>query len=339
MRKLIRIFALITILTVIFGNAFYAEAGPFKKGQALTIIIPFSPGGGYDRIARLLQPTLNKYINEINQAEVNLIVNNITGAGGVRGYSAMYRATMEGTTIGMVGLAASPYQQIIFEEFDLNKFTYLAQVNKDLHSFAVAKDSPVNNVNDLIKRAQQKSFLMGTSGRGASEHLDSIVTKHFIEKSGIKMPLDYVHYDGTSVAMLGVVKGEAEGMITSETTFLPMVKQNRLKVIGMFSKERSKHFPDVPTLIEQKIPDGDKLANIIGMIRILVGPPGMKEDAAKVWRDSLQKAVNDPEFLQKAKTAELSVDYGTGDAARAIALSRLEVAKELESIVKPLFKK
>ncbi len=330
-----RLFVLIVALGLLISGE--TVSAQFKDRDTVRIIVPFSPGGGYDRANRLIAPFFEQELRKLTRAKVSVIITNITGAGGVNGYSKMFRSKPDGKTLGMVGLAASPYQQLITGLFDLGKFTYIAQVNTDPTILTVRADSPFNSVEDLIKRSHEKPILMGTSGKGSSENIDVLVTQALLEKYGKKLNVDFVHYQGSAPAMLGLIKGETEALTGSESSIYPLVKKGELKGLGIYSKRRGKLLKDVPTLMEQKVPGGEELSNIIGMVRIIIGPPGIPDTTADILRKAMGNALKNPEAIAKAEKVRLAFDSDTAAVAQTLAQQKLETAKKYEKMIKAAF--
>ncbi|ATW27216.1 tripartite tricarboxylate transporter substrate binding protein [Candidatus Formimonas warabiya] len=311
----------------------------YKADDVIKVIVPFSAGGGYDRLARLIQPYFQDAINEaIGGGSVTVLVENITGAGGVLGYSEMFRAPGDGKTLGVIGTAASPYQQLSSGQFDLGKFVQLGQMNNDPDVLVVSAKSPFNNINDLVERSKQQPILFATEGQGASGHLDPLVTQSILKDNGINLNIDFLHYEGTSQALLGVVKGEAEAELVTESTALSLVKSGDLKGIAITSLERGKYVTDAPTMKEQNISGAEDISNAIGMTRILVSSPGTPDNVAKVLRDALKKAIENPDFLDKAKTASLPVFYASPEDVQKNMDIRLQVADKYKDLILPLMK-
>jgi tripartite-type tricarboxylate transporter receptor subunit TctC len=310
----------------------------FKDGSVIKILVPFSPGGGYDRACRLIAPFYEKELEKIAGINLTAIIVNVTGAGGVKGYSRMFRAKPDGKTIGMLGLAAAPYQQLATGMFDLNEFNFIAVVNTDPNVIVVKNDMPVNSFEELIKRSQQKTILMSTSGKGASEHIESLITKALLEKSGKKLSLDFVHYRGSAPAALAIIKGEAEALMTTESSSYNHVKNGDLKSIVIFSKSRGKLQPDVPTVFEQKIPSAGEMYDVLGMIRTIVAPPKINKNTIRVMQKAMLNSLNNPKLIEKANKMKLPISPNTGDKAKESALKRLKNAKKYQEMIMSTFK-
>lgn len=336
---------LLVLVLVVSASGCAAQATPtkevpkaYKEGDVVKIIIPFAAGGGYDRIARLMQPYFQAAIKEASGVGVTVIVENVTGAGGVLGYSQMFRAPGDGKTLGVIGLAGSPYQQLATGEFDLAKFVHIGQLNTDPTVMFVSKDSAIKTAKELFDRSLQKTVLLGTSGQGASEHVESLVLQAFLKDAGTQFKVDFVHYTGTGPAMLGVVKGEAEAIFLSESTGASLVKTGELRPLFVLSPKKDALLPDAPLAKDAGVPRADELYQILGMSRILVASPGTPDNAAAVLRTALQKALTNQEFLKNAATATLVVDYASAEDVQKTVTARLAVANKYKDIVMPVYK-
>ena len=330
--------AVLISFELLLFNAPVSAKPIFKNGDIVKIIVPFSPGGGYDRACRLIAPFLEEELEKMTGTNLTVIIVNVTGAGGVKGYSRMYRAKPDGKTIGMLGLAAAPYQQLATGMFDLNKFTFVAIVNTDPNVLVISKNMPVNSFKDLLKRSQEKPILMSTSGRGASEHVEPLLVQALLKKHGKEFPLDFIHYRGSAPAALSIIKGEAEALMATESASYSHVKNGDLKPIIIFNKNRGKLQSDVRTVFEQNVPGAEELSSVVGMIRTIVAPPGLPKDTAQILRDAMLNSLQNPKLVQKAKTMEIPLGPATGEMATQAAVKRLNNAKNYRELILSTFK-
>lgn len=342
-KRLVSLLVALTMVLSLSGCAGQATptkeaAKPYKEGDVIRIIIPFAAGGGYDRIARLMQPTFQANIKEAAGVGVTVIVENVEGAGGVSGYSQMFRAAGDGKTLGVIGLAGAPYQQLATGQFDLSKFVHIGQLNTDPTMGCVGGNSPIKTAKALLDRSVQKSILAGTSGQGASEHVESLIFQAMLKEAGTAFNTDFVHYTGSGPYMLGLVKGEIEFVLATESTTANLAKTGDLSCIFIMSAKRGALQPNVPTAKEAGIPRAEEISNVLGMIRILVAAPGTPDAAANILRTALQKTLTNPDLIANAKTANLVVDYGTAESVQNTVTARLAVANKYKDIVMPIYK-
>jgi len=312
----------------------------YKDNDTITLIVPFSPGGGYDTLARLIQPFFQDEIRELSGAKVNLIVENVTGAGGVIGYSTMFRAKPDGKTIGMVGLQGAPFQQMGTDEFDLREFTHIGQANIETAGLMVSAESDLNDMQDLIDRSKQMPILFATSGVGAAEHIRTILAQAILAENGIELNADFVHYDGTGEAMIAILKGDAEAMISSAGTPFDLVNDGELKVISIFDPIREQRYPDTKAITEENIPGGDQIADqIFGNIRIIVAPPDTPEPIALILREALVKTLNKPEVQEMARNMKVALQHASAEEVAGKVDRLLSLVDRYSDIIMPLYTK
>lgn len=332
------------VIFVLFSSFVFSQTKQaseiYKDNDTITLIIPFSPGGGFDRLARIIQPYWQDAISELSGAKVNLIVKNVLGAGGVLGYKTMFEAQPDGKTIGMVGLAGAPFQQLATKEFDLRQFTQIGQANSENNAVAVSVNSPFNNLQDMLNRSSQEPILFATSGIGSADHTGPLIFQAILAENGIEFNMDFVHYDGTSQALLAIVKGEAEAIMDSTGAYHTMVRSGDVKVISVFSSESDPWFPNVVTITEEKIPGADQIANqIIGNIRCLVAPPNTPEPIATVLRKALEKSINNTELQKKCMDMEAPLSYASPEMVAIKVDKLMELADQFSGIILPFYMK
>ncbi len=306
----------------------------FKDGDVITVIVAFSAGGGYDKIARLIQPYLEENIRKITGSKVSVIVENIVGGSGVVGYKKLALAEPDGKTIGVMGTSGEPYNALRSGEYVMHEYTPIVQLNSDHTVFVVASDSDISSWDQLVDRSQQDSILIATPGQGTSTHVVTLILQDFLKTKEIEMQFDYVHYDGPGPAMLGVVKGEADAMTIDESTAAQLVTSGELKGILMFSMDRGNLIKEAPTLKEENIPGAEELVNIIGMNRFLVAPPELPENIAEVLREATKMSLHDQDFINKAGLAQIGIDYQDENYVREIIRVREEIASKYIDFVK-----
>lgn len=341
--RLMSLLVLVALVVSVTGCAAQATPTkaaekPYKEGDVIRIIIPFAAGGGYDRIARLIQPTFQAAIKEASGVGVTVIVENVEGAGGVLGYSQMFRAAPDGKTLGVVGLAGAPYQQLATGQFDLSKFVHIGQLNTDPTMACVGASSPIKTAKDLFDRSVQKTVLQGTSGQGSSEHVEGLILQALLKEAGTTFNLNYVHYTGSGPYLLGLVKGEVEFILSTESTSANLAKSGDIRCLFMFSPKQGVLQTTVPTAKAAGVPRGDEITQVLGMIRLLVAAPGTPDSAANILRTALQKTLTNADVLKNAATANLVIEWASAESVQNTVAARLAVANKYKDIVMPIYK-
>lgn len=326
----------------VLGTGPQATAGalPFKDGEVIRLVVPYGPGGGFDRILRLIQPHFEKALNSMDpEKNVSVIVENRKGAGGRVAYEYVYNAAPDGTRMVLMGDQGAALQQLALgANFDLEKFDYLARVNSSDWGILVRNETGIKTMSDFIDRAQKQPILFGSSGAGSGDHIASVLVQAMLKEKGVDLPLTHVHFGSSRKVLASMQRGESEAYIGSVESVLSAVKDGYAAMSVVFAKERGSYYPDVPTIFEQNIPAADEITAAIGISRVLVGPPGIPEDRRKALVEGLRMALTSDELATAAKEAKLPVIYGTPEEARAAVKAHSAGLIKFEDLVRNLIK-
>src|SRR3970282_1605407 len=132
-----------------FASGELKAAFPEKE---ITWIVPYSPGGGFDAWSRQIGATMKKYL----PGGVDVVIKNVTGAGGRTGSITLYRARPDGSTVGLLDVAGLvPYQKAVGADkagFDVDKFVWVGRVATEPWLLMTSAKSPLKTVDDLKKK-------------------------------------------------------------------------------------------------------------------------------------------------------------------------------------------
>jgi len=217
-----------------------AQAYPAKP---VRIVVPTSPGGGNDFVARAAGQRLGDRLGQ------QFIVDNRPGAGGSIGTTIVAKAPPDGYTLllGFVGQLAM-YPHVEKTEYDPQRdFVGLSLLASSYHVMAVHPSLPVRSVKELIAFAKARpGELYYSSGNiWTPTHL---VPELFNAATGIR--LLPIHYKGSGPSVIGVLTGETQVIMSSVTAVMPHVRSKRLVALAVTSPARSPVASDVPTLVE-----------------------------------------------------------------------------------------
>lgn len=230
---------LVALATVIASPA---GAQSYPSGP-LRIVVPFSPGGGTDILARLIGQKLNEAWGQ------PVVVDNRPGAGGTVGTGFVAKATGDGHTMLMIpaGFAAYPslYKRLPFDQTrDLAPVSRLASGPLVL---VVHPSLPANSIKELIalgrKRPGEINF--GSSGAGTLPHLSAEL---FNSLSGIRMV--HIPYKGAGAAVTDVMAGRVPVYFMNILQSLALIKAGKLRALGVTTPERSPIAPEIPAIAE-----------------------------------------------------------------------------------------
>jgi tripartite-type tricarboxylate transporter receptor subunit TctC len=327
--------AFFALLFAFSSSPIAASDFPYEKGDTITLVVPFKPGGGFDTYARLLAPPLEKALEKMGGVNLSVIVENQPGAGGRTGHISVYRAKPDGRTLLIAHQGAMPYQILVYNApFKIEAYTWLAAIAKATKGIVVRDELPINNFKDLIKRSHEEPTLMASAGKGDDPHIDPILVAALLREAGIEWKIDFVQYHGTAPARASLARDETEALFTAIGSMLPVVDSGDARLIVAFSHERDSRCPETPTVIEQNIPRGSEMIDAISIYWTLVGPPQLPEATTQVLREAAATAINSAEFRDRAAKAKRTVNYLPGEKIRRIAIEKLEVIRKYEDLIK-----
>ena len=284
-----------------FGLAALAltQAAPLHAQEFPTrpirLIVPFTPGGGNDVLARLIADRFNAVFKQPT------VVENRAGAGGNIGADVVAKAPADGQTLllGNVSLAMIPH---ILKDtpFDARSdFTVLAIIASTPFGMVVPAVSPLNSVADVIAKAKADPgrMIYASVGLGTPHHLGMEL---FQLKTGTKM--QHVVFKGSAPALSDLAASQFDLMLISLNAAAPFLQRKQIRVLAVGEPNRLADMPDVPTFVEQGVPDFEVTA-WYGVIARSGLPPAV---AARLSTEILD-AVKNPELAKRLKAAGFDV--------------------------------
>ncbi|SDJ73303.1 tripartite tricarboxylate transporter substrate binding protein [Variovorax sp. OV700] len=244
-RKLTRSLALALALplavSLTFSTAAHAQAYPAKP---VRMIVPFPPGGGTDILARLVAQKLT----EANHWTV--VPDNRAGAGGTIGIAEAARAAPTGYDIVMGqkdNMVVAPWLYKNLSYNPVKDLTAVAHVAYTPVVIVTQANSKFKTLNDVVTaaRAAPDTVTYGSPGNGTTIHLAGEI---FNGAAQIKMR--HVPYKGSNAAMMDVLAGNVDLMVSSVPSALAQIKAGKLRPLAVTSAKRSTSLPDTPTVAE-----------------------------------------------------------------------------------------
>src|SRR3954469_693775 len=252
----------------------FAQSFPSKP---IRLIVPYPPGGGTDQLSRLIAQKLAE------SEKWNIVPDNRGGAGGTLGIAEAVRAQPTGYDMVMGqkdNLVVGPwlYKNVGFEPTkDLIAVAHVAYTPVVIVARA---DSKFKTLKDVVAaaKAAPDAVTFGSPGNGTTIHLAGEL---FNQSAGIK--LRHVPYKGSNPAMMDLLGGNVDLLVSSVPSALQQIKAGKLRALAVTSAKRSSSLPDVPTVAESGYPGMD-VATWYG----LFVPAGTPKDVV----DKLHVAVN-----------------------------------------------
>ncbi len=271
--------------------------------RPITLLVAWGAGGGTDAVARVVAVGLEK---ELGQS-VNVV--NRTGGSGVVGHSAMADAEPDGYTLGLATTEVNLMHWLGLTELDYKVYTPLALMNQDPAGVQVSADSEYQNLEELleaIKTSQPGTFRATGSGQGSSWH---VAIAGLLNAEGIDAStVTWVPSDGAASGLQELLSGGTEIVPSSLVEARALIEAGRVKSLAYMSKERSKLFPDVPTLKEETGSDWE-----FGAWRGIVAPKGLPDDIRDKLIAALEKVYNSEEYNQFLSAQGFGANFLPGE--------------------------
>ena len=285
------ILRVVLTLLSLCATALPASAAGYPD-HTVKMIVPFAAGGGTDVLARIIAQNLNAKWGQ------PVVVENQPGASGSIGTRAVMKAAPDGYTLlmastgALMAVSAGAGGDI---PFDVNKVLtpivigaappYLLVVNPNL---------PVNSTADLIRLAREKpeGLTFGSSGVGAASHLSGVL---FGSDAGIK--LLHIPYKGTGPAVTDLLGGRIDMIFAPGPVVQQFVQSGQLKALGVTDTERSRFYPDIPTVSESGLPGYES----VGWFGLLA-PPNTPPQIVRQINEAIVAAMDTQEFRDHLAT-------------------------------------
>lgn len=280
MRKLSHVLCA-SVLTLSASVAMAADY-PYKP---ITLIVPWSAGGGTDSVGRQLAAGLQQELGQ----PVNVV--NKTGGSGVVGHMTMKMARPDGYTLGLGTAEIATYQHIGTAQLSYKDFTPIALLNLDYAAFTVKADSKWETLDDALKdlKANPSDYTVSGSAPGAAYHLSFA---GFLDQQGID-PNDVtlVPSEGAAPGLQELAAGGVDMVFSSMPESESMRASGRVKTLAVLANDRLDSFPDVPSAKELTGSEWNQ-----GSWRGLVGPKGMPEEVTERLEEATEKVWNSEQF-------------------------------------------
>ena len=273
-----------------------AETFPSKP---ITIVVPTSPGGANDAMARIIAQGLSQKLGQ------SVIVENRAGANGSIASEFVARAPADGYVL-MFGYIAThainpALQKLRYDP--VKSFEPISLVATSPTLLVANNNLPVKNAKELVAllKSQPGKISYASSGKGTAPHLSGELFK-------LNTGTDMLHvpYKGSSPAILDTIGGTTQVMFPSLFTAYPQIKGNKLIALGIAGKKRSPVLPNVPTLAEQGIPNVE-----VDQWYAMFAPAGTPKMIIQLLNKELIAVLNEKSNETKIEEQGATVDTST----------------------------
>jgi len=278
-RSILYVYLAITFCGVSFG-AF----GQTYPSQSIKLIVPFSAGGGTDATARIIASQLSISLGQ------TVIVENHPGAGGTLAETLVSKSPADGYTLLFDAASFGINPAIRTVPFDPKKdFIPIALVMTTPNILVVRSGSPFTTLKDFLAYANANpgKLTFASPGAGTGQFLSG-------ELFNIRTNAELLHvpYKGGGPAIIDLIGGQVDCYFANGASATPFINDGKLVPLGVTSAKRSQFFPNVPTFMEQGIPDYDvkEWAGIFA-------PAGTSNLIVEKIASEIRKALKDPRVL------------------------------------------
>lgn len=342
-RTLTRAFAFIVTTLIAAAAPYGAGAAEAYKGKTVKLVVGSGEGSGVDILSRAVARHLGKHI----PGGPGVIVLNMPLPQSIAAANHVYNvAKPDGFTIGSgsAGLFSRAISQPNIR-FDLNKFTWLANLYSATVIFWTRSDFPCTTL-DALKTCDQR-LKFGATSRGSTGY--GLVPELLKESLGLKMDMIYGYK--SSAILLALEQGEVQASGGDLIGFFggrqaEMFKDGQLRILVQVAGKKSPELApyNVPWIMDV-VPASHKglfaMVNpIIDMARPFFGPPGLPADKTKILRSAFEELSKDKEFQAEVrKVAQIDIDYLPGDRMADAIKDMLDQPPEVKNRVIDLLQK
>jgi tripartite-type tricarboxylate transporter receptor subunit TctC len=261
-------------------------AGQDYPNRPITIVVPYTAGGGVDIVARLLAVALQSKWGQ------SVVVENRAGGNGNIGAQIVSTSPADGYTLmasaeGPLVMNQSMYGKL---NFDPTAFVPVSIVSASPIFVAVRPSVPAHNLKELIAYAKEHpgDLRYGTSGVGTPTHLTGVLLE---QRTG--MSIGHIPYKGSSQSLSDFLGGQINMLFTFQTSAGPYFNTDKMRIVAVASPQRLPQFPDIPTVAED-LPGFTTQSWVA-----LVAAPGTPPAIAHKLSDAVAQALRNPDMKKR----------------------------------------
>jgi tripartite-type tricarboxylate transporter receptor subunit TctC len=308
--KGLSVFALLCLGAAAHGPA-AAQPAPYPV-KPIRLVVPFTPGGSTDILARAIGQELSKAWGQ------SVIVDNVPGAGGAIGADKVAKAAPDGYTLlmGHIGtLAVNPslYPKLPYNP--VKDFAPVAWVARVPNVLVVHPSVAAKNVQELVALAKAKPGQLnyGSGGNGSAANL---ATEYFKLQTGVAMV--HIPYKGTAPAVTDLIGGQIQVLFTGAPAVIGHVKSGQLRALAVSSPKRLDALPDLPTVAESGYKDfeADQWYGV-------VAPAGTPREIINKLNQQISIALNAPELKARLASEGAVATPGTPEVFGALIVREI----------------
>jgi len=309
----------IVIVSLMFGTVGWGDAQqppPNYPKKPITVIVPWSPGGGADTQTRAFAVVAPKYFKQ------SLVIVNKPGASGSVAHTAFRNEKPDGYTLIITGNSPSTivpnFETVPYDP--VNDFEFIGRITNMHNVLVVKKDAPWKTIKDFIDyaKANPGKVRVGTSGANS---LDDLMLRRMNMQLGIE--LLGVGFGSSGEGNMAVLGGHIDANFCGALSPVPLINSGEMRALAVTKESRDPNLPNVPTFNELGMDVA--VNNSIGM----AVPKGTPKEIVAFLEDAFKKTIEDPEFQAAASRLKLIVACLNGADFKKVTAAEVAKVKKI----------
>jgi tripartite-type tricarboxylate transporter receptor subunit TctC len=264
--------------------------------RPLTLVVPFSAGGGVDVSARIQAQRMGELLGQ------SIIIENVAAAAGMAGGQRVAKAAPDGYTFLIGNTGTHAYNQSLYKKPLYNAVTEFQPVGlmtESPRALIARKDLPASNLQELIAylKAHEKTAQFGSAGVGSGTHLPCVLFNLAIGANVTHIP-----YRGEGPVLQDLIGGRIDYMCATMQTGAAQVKDGNVKGIAVMAGKRVPIIPDVPTTGEQGLPGVEA-----SVWNAFFFPKGTPEATVRKLNKAMSDTLDDPTIRKRLEELGLEI--------------------------------
>lgn len=296
-----RIIATCSLALAAFSSGAYAW-----PDKAVTLVVPFPPGGSTDQVARAVSPIM------MNALKQSVLIDNRPGATGTIGASAVSRAAPDGYTFLVTSLGPLvivPHLMKSMPYDAMKDFDMVTVAVQSPNVLVVAANSPHQSVADVIayQKANPGKMTFASAGNGSSDHLTAELFWQQTGTKGLHIP-----YKGGAPAHTDLMGNQVDASFQNINSVMQYIKGGKMRALAVTSPKRSPVLPDVPTLAEVGVNNVE-----VASWQAVVAPKGLPPEILKQANAAFVDALNNPKVRDQFTSIGFEIVANSPEAFKA----------------------
>ncbi|NHN48086.1 tripartite tricarboxylate transporter substrate binding protein [Halostella sp. JP-L12] len=294
---------------------------------SVTVIVPWSQGGGTDRSTRALTPTWSETLGE------DFVVENYPGGSTQVGGEKLYNAEADGYTVGMWNL---PQMQAtwLFQDapYTAEDFDYIGTNHADPTMWFAPQDSPYSDMTEFLDYARENSVTVGLTSAIGNTALSGLLVRDTYD-----VDMELVNLEGGTPTRQAVLSGDVDAAVNQPWAFNPS-NIGEVTTLGSHTPEQQELWPDTPSFKELGLNDLPLVDRGLVQWKLMMAPGGVEENHPDRYEElvtTYEEAMNSEDYLDRASeqgNLDKIIRYNGPDETESIVQENSEFMSQYESL-------